>query len=53
MNITTAIRTWYTPAPDSEAARNIRKGKSPWVDAVHLLEEGTEVYGPMSLRPAE
>jgi two-component system sensor histidine kinase DesK len=37
MNITTAIRTWYTPAPDSEAARNIRKGKSPWVDAVHLL----------------
>lgn len=23
------------------------------VDAVHLLEEGTEVYGPMSLRPAE
>jgi two-component system sensor histidine kinase DesK len=37
MNITTAVRTWFTPAPDSEAARNIRKGKSPWVDAVHLL----------------
>jgi two-component system sensor histidine kinase DesK len=37
MSITTAIRGWYAPAPDSEAARNIRKGKSPWVDAVHLL----------------
>jgi len=23
------------------------------VDAVHLLHEGAEVYGPMSLRPAE
>ena len=23
------------------------------VDAVHLLESGTPVYGPMSLRPAE
>ncbi|MFK2890615.1 sensor histidine kinase [Dyella flagellata] len=32
-----AIRRWFTPAPDSEAVRNIRKGKSPWVDAVHLL----------------
>jgi hypothetical protein len=23
------------------------------VDAVHLLHDGVEVYGPMSLRPAE
>lgn len=37
MTISTAVRNWFTPAPDSEAARNIRKGKSPWVDAVHLL----------------
>lgn len=35
--MTVAIRTWFTPAPDSYAACNIRKGKSPWIDAVHLL----------------
>jgi hypothetical protein len=23
------------------------------VDTVYLLEDGTEIYGPMSLRPAE
>lgn len=28
---------FLTPAPDSLAARSMRKGKSPWVDAVHLL----------------
>ncbi|CAM5454092.1 Two-component sensor histidine kinase OS=Rhodanobacter lindaniclasticus OX=75310 GN=B1991_03675 PE=4 SV=1 [Rhodanobacter lindaniclasticus] len=28
---------FLTPATDSLAARNIRRGKSPWVDAVHLL----------------
>ncbi|MFK2900465.1 sensor histidine kinase [Dyella jejuensis] len=33
----TAIRNWLAPAPDSEAAENIRKGANPWVDAVHLL----------------
>ena len=25
------------PAPDSAVAENIRRGKSPWVDAIHLL----------------
>lgn len=33
----TVLRTWFTPAPDSFAAGSIRKGKSPWVDAIHLL----------------
>lgn len=32
-----SIRAFLTPAPDSVAARSIRRGKSPWVDAVHLL----------------
>ena len=32
-----AITRWFVPAPDSMAARSMRKGKSPWVDAVHLL----------------
>ncbi len=31
------VRAWFTPAPDSMVAHSIRKGKSPWVDAVHLL----------------
>jgi two-component system sensor histidine kinase DesK len=31
------IRAWFTPAPDSLAAHSARKGKSPWIDAVHLL----------------
>jgi two-component system sensor histidine kinase DesK len=31
------IVAFFSPAPDSAAARSIRKGKSPWVDAVHLL----------------
>lgn len=33
----TLIRTWFKPAPDSYAAGSMRKGKSPWVDGVHLL----------------
>jgi two-component system sensor histidine kinase DesK len=28
---------WFRPAPDSLAAQSIRRGKSPWVDMVHLL----------------
>jgi two-component system sensor histidine kinase DesK len=32
-----SIRNWFKPAPGSHAAASIRKGKSPWVDAVHLL----------------
>jgi len=35
MNIATTIRAWYTPAPDSSAADELRRGKSPW--AIHLL----------------
>jgi two-component system sensor histidine kinase DesK len=31
------LEAWFTPAPDSMVAQSIRKGKSPWVDAVHLL----------------
>jgi two-component system, NarL family, sensor histidine kinase DesK len=31
------LRAWLTPAPDSPVAHSMRKGKSPWVDAVHLL----------------
>ncbi|MGH8160281.1 MAG: sensor histidine kinase [Rhodanobacter sp.] len=31
------ISGWLTPAPDSLVAGSVRKGKSPWVDAVHLL----------------
>lgn len=32
-----SIKTFFAPAPDSLAAKSIRRGKSPWVDAVHLL----------------
>ena len=31
------LRAWFTPAPDTLAAISMHKGKSPWVDAVHLL----------------
>ena len=31
------LHAWFTPAPDSLVAGSVRKGKSPWVDAVHLL----------------
>ena len=31
------LRDWYKPAPDSLVAGSVRKGKSPWVDAIHLL----------------
>lgn len=31
------LQQWLEPAPDSLAARSQRKGKSAWVDAVHLL----------------
>ncbi|WP_266160157.1 sensor histidine kinase [Dyella silvatica] len=34
------IFSWFTPAADSEIAANLRRGKSPWVDAVHLLWSG-------------
>lgn len=35
MNITTVMRTWFVPAPDSSAADELRQGKAPW--AIHLL----------------
>jgi two-component system sensor histidine kinase DesK len=28
---------WLVPAPDSSVACNLRRGKSPWTDGVHLL----------------
>jgi two-component system sensor histidine kinase DesK len=28
---------WFTPAPDSGVAEDIRRGKSPWADSIHLL----------------
>jgi len=31
------IRRQFTPAPDSGVAGDIRHGKSPWADCVHLL----------------
>jgi len=31
------IAAFFLPAPDSLAAATLRRGKSPWVDAVHLL----------------
>lgn len=31
------LRDWFKPAPDSLVAGSVRKGKSPWVDAIHLL----------------
>jgi two-component system, NarL family, sensor histidine kinase DesK len=32
-----SIREWFRPAGDSLVAGSVRKGKSPWTDAVHLL----------------
>ena len=37
MTIQATLRSWFTPAPDSYAAGSVRRGKSVWVDAVHLL----------------
>jgi two-component system sensor histidine kinase DesK len=28
---------WFAPAPDSGVADDLRRGKSPWADSVHLL----------------
>jgi two-component system sensor histidine kinase DesK len=41
------ITTWFTPAQDSAAAENIRRGKSPWTDAVHLLWTGWIFITPL------
>lgn len=31
------ITRWFAPAPDSAVADDIRSGKSPWIDSIHLL----------------
>jgi two-component system sensor histidine kinase DesK len=31
------LRGWFAPAPDSVVASHVRRGKSPWTDAIHLL----------------
>jgi two-component system, NarL family, sensor histidine kinase DesK len=31
------IVRWFAPAPDSGVADDLRRGKSPWADGVHLL----------------
>src|SRR5438046_2633867 len=42
-----ALRAWLTPAPDSVVADLIRRGKSPWTDAVHLLWSAWIFVTPM------
>lgn len=37
MNVPAWLRRLMPPAPDSAVAESIRRGKSPWGDAVHLL----------------
>ena len=37
MTLPTWLRQHFTPAPDSVVAGEIRRGKSPWTDGVHLL----------------
>ncbi|HWU77213.1 MAG TPA: sensor histidine kinase [Rhodanobacter sp.] len=31
------ITRWFAPAPDSAVAEDVRRGKSPWADSIHLL----------------
>ena len=31
------LTRWFIPAPDSAVADDIRRGKSPWADGIHLL----------------
>jgi len=35
--IPTVLSRWFVPAPDSGVADDLRRGKSPWADSVHLL----------------
>ncbi len=37
MKLSAWWRRQFTPAPDSAVAAEIRRGKSPWTDGVHLL----------------
>jgi two-component system sensor histidine kinase DesK len=41
------LRAWLTPAPDSVVADLVRRGKSPWTDAVHLLWSAWIFVTPM------
>jgi two-component system, NarL family, sensor histidine kinase DesK len=47
MAISLPVPAWLRPAPDSEAAENIRKGHNPWMDAVHLLWSVWIFFGPL------
>ena len=47
MSFSLPVPAWLRPAPDSEAAENIRKGHNPWVDAVHLLWSIWIFFGPL------
>lgn len=38
---------WLQPAPDSLAAQSIRRGKSPWADAIHLLWTAWLFFTPL------
>ncbi|WP_343214277.1 sensor histidine kinase [Dyella sp. ASV21] len=31
------LKNWFVPAPDSLVARDLRRARSPWLNAVHLL----------------
>ncbi len=31
------IARWFVPAPDSGVADDVRRGKSPWIDSIHLM----------------
>lgn len=37
MNVPAWLRRWMAPAADSAVAEEVRRGKSPWAGAVHLL----------------
>lgn len=41
------LRAWLTPAPDSVVADLVRRAKSPWTDAVHLLWSAWIFVTPM------
>jgi two-component system, NarL family, sensor histidine kinase DesK len=47
MPLSLSIPARLRPAPDSEAAENIRKGHNPWVDAIHLLWSVWIFFGPL------
>jgi two-component system, NarL family, sensor histidine kinase DesK len=47
MSFSLPVPAWLKPTPDSEAAENIRKGHSPWVDAVHLLWSVWVFFDPL------